>query len=66
MSRVEELEKAVSELPPDDLRRFRVWFAEFDSALWDRQLQVDSDAGRLDALVEEALAEHKSGQSRPL
>jgi hypothetical protein len=66
MSRVEELERAVSELPPDDLRRFREWFAEFDHALWDRQLDSDSAAGRLDALVDGALAEHKSGQSRPL
>jgi len=66
MSRVQDLERAVSELPPEDLRRFREWFAEFDSAVWDRQLESDSTEGRLDGLVEGALAEHRSGQSRPL
>jgi hypothetical protein len=66
MSSVEEIEQAVSELTPDDLRRFREWFAEFDAELWDRQIERDVAAGRLDALIEEARAEHRSGRTRPL
>jgi hypothetical protein len=34
--------------------------------VWDRQLESDSTEGRLDGVVGEALAEHRSGQSRPL
>ena len=30
---VEELEKAVSELPPEKLAKFRAWFEEFDAEL---------------------------------
>lgn len=66
MSSVEEIERAVSGLPPEDLRRFREWFAEFDAELWDRQIGGDLQAGRLDALVEEARTEHRSGRTRPL
>jgi len=63
---VEELERAVSELPPEELRRFREWFAEFEAERWDRQIERDLRAGRLDSLVEEARAEHRSGRTRPL
>lgn len=51
---LEELERAVSELPPEELRRFREWFAEFEAERWDRQIERDLRAGRLDSLVEEA------------
>lgn len=66
MSSVEEIERAVSELPPADLRRFREWFAAYDEDLWDRQIERDLSSGRLDALIEEARTEHRSGRTRPL
>jgi hypothetical protein len=66
MSSVEEIERAVSELTPDDLRRFREWFADFDAELWDRQMERDVAAGRLDVLIEEAREEYRSGRTRPL
>ena len=66
MSRVDELEQAVRELSSQDLRQFREWFVEFDAELWDRQLERDVAAGRLDRLVNEARAEHREGRSRPL
>ena len=66
MSSVEEIERAVIELPPEDLRRFREWFAAFDEELWDRQIERDLRSGRLDALVDEARAEHRSGRTRSL
>jgi hypothetical protein len=57
MSRVDEIERAVRELSAQDLREFRRWFQEFDAARWDRQLEEDVAAGRLDALADEALAD---------
>ena len=66
MSRVEELEKAVRELSPDDLRQFREWFFEFDAEFWDRQLERDAADGKLDSLIKEARAEHREGGTRPL
>jgi hypothetical protein len=63
---VDELEKAVAELPPDKLAKFRAWFEEFAAEEWDRQIEADIKAGKLDALAEEAIKEHKAGLSRKL
>jgi hypothetical protein len=57
MSRIDEIERAVRELSAQDLREFRRWFQEFEAAQWDRQLEEDVAAGRLDALADEALAD---------
>lgn len=63
---VEALEIAVQKLPPSDLAEFRRWFAEFDSARWDAQIEADTSSGKLDALADEALAEYRSGKAREL
>jgi hypothetical protein len=34
--------------------------------VWDRQIEADSKAGKLDRLIEKSLAEHEAGKSRPL
>jgi hypothetical protein len=63
---VAELEKAISVLSPEELRQFRSWFAEFDMAQWDRQIAEDSNAGKLDHLIEQALKDHRAGRTREL
>lgn len=55
MSSLKEIESAVARLSPEELARFRSWFANFDADAWDRQFKVDAAAGRLDALADEAL-----------
>ena len=55
MSTIEEIEEAVRGLSAQELAAFRAWFTEFDAAAWDRQIEQDIAAGRLDALAEEAL-----------
>jgi hypothetical protein len=52
MTRVEELAEAVRTLSEEDLAAFRAWFAEYDGEVWDRQIEEDSVAGRLDTLIE--------------
>jgi hypothetical protein len=56
MMTLQEVEEAIRRLPSEQLTAFRASFAEFDAALWDRQLEEDVRAGRLDALADEALA----------
>lgn len=63
---IEELERAVEALPPDELAKFRAWFIEYDFAAWDQQIERDSKAGKLDGLADEALRDHKSGRTTPL
>ena len=64
MSELEEIEQRIRKLSPDELSRFRAWFIEFDHLLWDRQIEADSNAGKLDMLAAEALAEYKAGKAR--
>lgn len=63
MTNLEKLEKHARGLTPEELRKFREWFAEFDARAWDAQIEADSKAGKLDALASEALAEHGVGRT---
>jgi len=62
MSTVHEIEEAIQQLSPADRAALRAWLAEFDAAEWDRQLEVDVAAGRLDWLAGEARQDLKSGR----
>ena len=63
MGKVEPLEKEIESLAPEELAAFRRWFHDFDAAVWDRQLEADVRAGKLDGLAAEALQAYKSGKS---
>jgi hypothetical protein len=66
MTQVEILEKNIAELDDDSFAKLREWFIEFDQARWDKQLEADSNAGKLDSLINSALAEHQAGKTRDL
>lgn len=66
MSDVKSIEEAVRSLPPKELAEFRRWFAEFDAATWDAQLEADLYGGKLDALLAEAEADFRSGPRKEL
>lgn len=53
-------------LPPEELARFPVWFVDFDARVWDGQIESDSKSVKLDGLINEALADYKSGKARDL
>jgi hypothetical protein len=63
---VEEIEKAITKLSPEERAKFRAWWQTFDGDEWDRQIESDLKAGRFDAMADEAVAEHKAGRSRKL
>jgi hypothetical protein len=66
MGNVKSIEQAIEALPPSELAEFRRWFAEFDASAWDRQLEEDAAAGKLDQLAAEALADFQTGERREL
>lgn len=66
MTTIKEIESAVSQLSREELRAFRAWFEEFDADAWDRQLEGDIAAGRLDSLAEEALRDLHKGRCTDL
>lgn len=66
MSDVEQIEQQIKGLDDQAFAQLRQWFIEYDHARWDRQIEADSAAGKLDFLADEALAEHRAGKTRPL
>jgi hypothetical protein len=66
MTTVEEIEKAVSKLPSEELAKFRAWFEEFEAARFDRKIERDAHTGRLDDLAEDTLSEFRKGYPREL
>ena len=66
MRKVEKLENDVQQLNPDELAAFRDWFRRYDSDEWDKEIERDVSAGRLDKLAEEAIAAHKVGRTREI
>ncbi len=64
MSQVEMLEQTVKQLSPSELAAFRSWFVEFDATAWDRQLEADSESGKLDRLAQCAMEEHRAGKTK--
>ncbi len=66
MGNVKSIEKAVESLPRSELAEFRRWFAEFDDAAWDKQIEQDAASGKLDGLAAEALADYRAGSAREL
>ena len=66
MPNVKAIEEAVKALSLQDLATFRRWFADFDSAAWDRQIQQDLADGKLNDLIAEAAADYETGHAREL
>ncbi|HJT78685.1 MAG TPA: hypothetical protein VJ739_15890 [Gemmataceae bacterium] len=66
MNTVEAITNAIAQLPPEEVARVRAWLAEYDERQWDEQIARDERAGRLNALAERALEEHRAGRTRPL
>ena len=66
MTEIEKIEKRIEGLSPEELAKFRSWFIEFDARAWDRQIEADSKAGKLDRLANSALADYKSGRSKEI
>ena len=61
MTKVEDIEMAVSALPENEYAKFRRWFLERDWEKWDRQIEADSSSGKLDFLAREARDAKVSG-----
>jgi hypothetical protein len=66
MGKIEKIEQDIQALSPEELAQFRAWFLEYDWATWDRQIERDAEAGRLDDLATRALRDHAPGKTTPI
>lgn len=63
---VEDIEKAVAKLAPEQFAKFREWFDAFDAARFDSKIEHDAKTGKLDRLADQALADFRKGNAREL
>lgn len=63
---IEEIESAITQLPPSEVAKLAAWFEEFQARVWDGQLEQDVKAGRLDELLEQAEQDFEQGRCEPL
>jgi hypothetical protein len=66
MVAIELLEQHITELDDDSFSKLRAWFKEFEQTRWDKKIESDSNAGKLDFLIGAALAEHRAVKTRQL
>lgn len=66
MSKIEELKSTIEALPEDEFIELRQWFSEKDWQKWNKQIEEDSKAGKLDFLVKEAMSEKKRSKLKDL
>jgi hypothetical protein len=66
MTKVEALAREVEKLTPEELAAFRRWLVEYDWQAWDREIEQDAAAGKLDQFAVEALAEFERGETKEI
>ena len=66
MSTVAEIENALQTLPLDDAWKVADWLQHYLDEKWDKQIDADIAAGRLDKLADKALEDYHVGRVKPL
>jgi hypothetical protein len=64
MARIEELANEVRQLSREELAAFRNWFRKYDSDEWDKEIEEDIWAGRLEELANKAITDHEAGRTK--
>ena len=66
MSKVDQLKADIEKLPGEELAELYRWLSDKDWESWDKQIEADSKAGRLDFLVREAHQQKAKGTLKDL
>ena len=66
MSKIDELKAEIERLPSEEIAEIFRWLSEKDWERWDKEIEADSQAGKLDFLVREAHEEKIKGNLKDL
>lgn len=66
MTNLDAIQKAISELSPEELTKLRAYLDELEADLWDAQIERDAKAGKLDKLIAKSRADFASGDVEDL
>jgi len=59
LATVTDIQIAIESLPRAEYQNLWQWFSEVAWEKWDKQIEADSNSGKLDFLIEEALNEKR-------
>jgi hypothetical protein len=63
---VQDIENAIRQLSSEELAQLKQRIADYEWEQWDKQLERDVKAGRLDTLAQEALQDLREGKTTDL
>jgi hypothetical protein len=66
MSKIDQLKAEIESLPSEEIAEIFRWLSEKDWEKWDREIEADSESGRLEFLVREAHDEKPKGTLKDL
>ena len=66
MAKVDELKSEIEKLPKEEFAELVRWLSEKDWERWDKEIEADSEAGKLDFLVRETLDAKSKGTLKDL
>jgi hypothetical protein len=64
MTKLEQIQQFILEMSPDELKTFSAWFEAMQEENFDRAVERDARSGKLDGLIQNALADFKAGRTR--
>ena len=66
MTKLERIEKEITELSPEEAHKLLEWLTERQEEVVDRKLETAVNAGHFDEMAARALENHKAGRTQPL
>ena len=66
MPSIAEIQEAILSLPSEEFVQLRQWLTDLDWEMWDREIEADLEAGRLDPLIAEAVEAQEQGTLQEL
>ena len=63
---IAKIQEEILSLSETDYRQLKQWFNDLEWETWDRQIEADSNAGKLDFLIDEALEAKEKGTLKNL
>lgn len=66
LNTIQEIERAIGALTPREIEELYTWLNQHCPPLIDSRVQSDITAGRLDAAIQRALDDAKTGRIQPL
>ena len=62
---VKQIERAITQLQAKDFAELMGWLKDYQAQVWDKRIEEDLEAGRLDLLLAEVKEEVEAGLSQP-